>query len=253
VEEYIVRLVTEQMVDVQAKHPALELSVSDAGKILVYGPVGFSIEHQGHTVEDSYRVEIHIPDDYPDSPPIVYETEGKIPAEFGHFMQAGNFCLGAPVEVRRVFARHKSLRAFIDEQVIPYLFFYSYKRDHKRPPFDDLLHGVDGLLQYYMGHFGTEIVPTLKLLKCLADDFAPPLSSCPCDSGRTLRDCHSPKLDELRPHYSPEEFEGELRWLIKRAKAQNFPLPERSVTPKRIWKQQQRRLRKQRRGQHRRR
>jgi hypothetical protein len=235
------------MADVQARHSALDLVIVPSGGLIVRGPIGFSIEHDRYTVEDSYQIELHIPDDYPGSPPVVYETEGKIPAEFGHFMEAGNFCLGAPVEVRKAFAQHWSLRRFIDEQVIPYLFFYSFKREHGRLPFDDLYHGLVGLLQYYKEHFGTEFIPTLKLLKYLADDFAPPLSVCPCESGRRLQECHGPKLDELRPHYPPERFEMELREMIKQLLRENIRLPEGSVMPKRMWKQHQRRLRKKRR------
>lgn len=245
------RLVIDQMADVQAEHSALELSVSDSGTLVVSGSVAFSIGHAGHTVSDSYHIGIHIPDDYPDSPPFVYETEGKIPAGFGHFMQAGNFCLGAPVEVRRTFAQHKSLLGFINQQVIPYLFSYSFKREHGRLPFDDLHHGLVGLLQYYGEHFGTEFIPTLKLLKCLADDFAPPLSPCPCESGLKLRECHGPKLDELRPHYPPERFEAELREMIKQLRREEIPFPEGRVMPKRMLKQQERRLRKQKCARHR--
>jgi len=241
-----VRLVLDQMADVQAEHSALELSVSDSGTMIVSGPVAFSIGHDDHTVSDSYHVEIHIPDDYPGSPPIVYETEGKIPAEFGHFMQAGNFCLGAPVEVRRAFAQHRSLLGFINQQVIPYLFSYSFKREHGRLPFDDLHHGFVGLLQYYKEHFCTEFIPTLKLLKCLADNFAPPLSPCPCESGLRLQECHGPKLDELRPHYPPEGFEAELREMIKQLRREGILFPEGSVMPKRMLKQQRRRLQNQR-------
>ena len=53
-------------------------------------------------------------------------------------MEAGNFCLGAPIEVRRRFAGHKNLLRFIEDQVIPYLFSYSYKRDYGKLPFGEL-------------------------------------------------------------------------------------------------------------------
>lgn len=235
-----------QMEEVQAKHDALELVQEPGGQLRVQGPVGFTIEHDGHTITDTYKIELHLPDDYPDSPPSVYEIEGKVPKDFEHFMEAGNFCLGAPVEVRRRFAAHRHLLTFIDDQVIPYLFACSYKREYGELPFDERYHGYFlGLLDFYMEHFGASEVASLKLLKCLADGFAPPLGPCPCGSGRKLTDCHGPKLDELRPYLPSELFARELRHMINEAKQLGRDLPDRDVMPNRMWKQTQRRLRKE--------
>ena len=159
-------------------------------------------------------------------------------------MTAGNFCLGAPVEVRRRFAAHKNLLRFIEDQVIPYLFTYSYKRDHGKLPFGDLWHGAEGLMQYYAEFFGTSPVEAMTLLKCLADDFAPPLMACPCGGGSKLRDCHGPKLTELRPYLSPKQFETELREMIKLVQAAGIRFPKSKVMPKRMWKQRERQWRK---------
>ena len=233
-----------QVTEAQARHPNLKLLSDPSGILRVQGRVGFSMEYESHTIEDHYLLDLQIPANYPELPPFVFETEGKIPKDFEHFMKAGNFCLGAPVEVLRKFAAHKNLLRFIEDQVIPYLFTYSYKRDYGKPPFGDLLHGAAGLLQYYMEFFGASGVEVMKLLKCLADDFAPPLMACPCGGGRKLRDCHGPKLTELRPHLSPKQFEIELREMIKLVRALGIRFPESKVMPKRMWKQQERQWRK---------
>ena len=140
-DEGVEQLVIDQVNEAQSRYPNLELLRYSSGELRVRGCVGFSIEHNSHMIEDYYNLELMILDDYPASPPFVFEPEGKIPKDFGHFMAAGNFCLGAPVEVRRRFAEHKSLLRFIEDQVIPYLFTYSYKRDHGKLPFSDLWHG----------------------------------------------------------------------------------------------------------------
>lgn len=242
--EGVEQLVIEQMDEVQTQHPNLELHRDPDGKISVHGAVGFSMEHDSRTVKDCYQLKLEIPDDYPATPPFVFETEGKVPKEFEHFMQAGNFCLEAPVEVRRRFARHRNLLRFIDEQVIPYLFAYSYKRDYGVLPFGDRLHDTAGLLQYYTDFFQTSGIPAMKLLKCLADDWAPPLMACPCGSAGKLRDCHGPRLDELRPHLPRHWFEAELRQMIEFAQKAEIHLPESQVMPKRMWRQKERRLRR---------
>ena len=240
------QLLIDQMTEVQAQHPNLELLCDPSGPLWIRGNVGFSIEHDSHTIEDWYNLKFRVPDDYPSAPPVVYETEGKIPKDFGHFMAAGNFCLGTPVEVRRQFAKHKNLLRFIDDQVIPYLFAYSYKRDYGKLPFGELSHGACGLLEYYMDFFETSGIATMKLLKCLADDFAPPLMACPCGSGKRLKDCHSSKLDELRPYLLPKYFDLEIREMIQLAREAGISLPGSQVMPKRMWKQK---ARKQRRSQ----
>ena len=234
----------DQMVEVQEQHPHLELLRDPSGALRVCGEVGFSIDHESHTIEDTYQIRLDIPDDFPDSPPIVYETEGKIPEEFAHFMEAGNFCLGAPVEVRRRFAQRQSLSVFIDDQVIPYLFAYSHKREYGTMPFGERSHGSAGLLEYYNELFDTSGIATMKLLKCLADDFAPPLTKCPCGGEAKLSNCHGPILGTLRPHSSPRSFERELRQFIRIARAAGIALPERKVMPKRMLKQRRRRRRR---------
>lgn len=208
------QLVIEQMREVQDKHPNLELFRDHSGVLWVRGVVGFSIRHDSHIIEDCYNLEVRIPKDYPSSPPIVFETEAKIPKEFGHFMKMGDFCLGAPVEVRRKFAQHKNLLCFIDEQVIPYLFAYSYKRDHGAVPFGERSHGSLGLIEYYVEFFGSSGIAAMKLLKCLADDTASPLMACPCGKGNKLKDCHGPKLDELRLFFPPKHFAAERQQMI---------------------------------------
>lgn len=240
-----IQLVIDQMNEVQVKHPALGLEQESDGQLRVRGPVGFTISHDGNTIKDTYQIELHIPDDYPDSPPFVYETDGKVPKEFGHFMEAGNFCLGAPVEIRRRFAEHRKLITFIDDQVIPYLFTNSYKRELGKLPFGDRKHGYFmGLLDYYIEYFGVGELASLKLLKCLADQFAPPLRLCPCGSGKKLKDCHGPKLDELRPHLTARQFERELRYMIKEGQMSGYEVPEHVVMPERLWKRNRNRITK---------
>lgn len=247
-DEGIIEIVIVQMSEIQDQHPGLELILAPEGELLVRGPLGFRIDHNGHALEDTYDIKLRIPDDYPDSPPYAYETGGRITEEYEHFMKDGNFCLGAPVEVRRRFAQDRTLAGFISDQVIPFLFRHSYLETYGEPPFDDLDHGSIGLLDYYTEHFDAGLVTTLKLLKCLADNFAPPLGPCPCGSGRKLQDCHGPKLDELRPHYWPEMFAHELREMIEMARRANIDLPERDVLPAKMWKRRQKRLNKRRRS-----
>ena len=73
-DEGIEQLVLDQMIEVQVRHPNLELIREPSGVLCIKGKVGFTMEYKSRTIEDFYNLEFKIPKDYPDSPPAVYET-----------------------------------------------------------------------------------------------------------------------------------------------------------------------------------
>ncbi len=99
--EALVQLLSEQMDEIQEEHPDLELVIGCSDEVFVRGKLRFSIEHECHTISDEYHIKALVREDYPLSPPIVWETGDIVPGDF-HKMKAGNLCLGAPVEVRRI-------------------------------------------------------------------------------------------------------------------------------------------------------
>jgi len=240
----VVQLVIDQVTEVQAEQPGLELVLEYTGEMIVRGDVRFSIDHNGRTYKDAYQVEIVIPSDYPGSPPTVKETGGAVPDDFHRFLKTGNLCLAAPVELIRVFAQSRTLCHYINRLLIPYLFSYTHFREHAQLPHGELSHGLVGLREYYREFFAVGRFPAMKLLKLLADNSAPPLMACPCDSGRKLQDCHGPKLDELRPLLPPEHFEKDLREMITEARAANIKLPDRDVMPRRMFRNREKRRRR---------
>jgi len=210
----IERLIAAQTIEAQSHHPALEAVRLESGQIVVRGPVGFAIRTSLGWVEDDYELRLEIPEDYPSRPPVVFETGGRIDEAFDHFMAAGNFCLGAPVEVRSRFAVHGNLLRFIEEQVVPFLFSYTYKREHQHLPFGELAHGAEGLLQYYCAFFEASEIEAFQLLLSLANGASSALGPCPCGKGRPAERCHGPKLRQLRPHLTRAEFRHEVVGLM---------------------------------------
>ena len=236
------QLVIDQVTDVQAEQPGLELVLAHTGEMIVRGDVSFTIEHTGRAYQDSYKVEITVPSDYPASPPVVTETGGAIPADFHRCPKTG-LCLAAPVELARVFTQEGTLRRYIDRLLIPYLFSYTHFREHGQLPHGELSHGPCGLLEYYAEFFAVQPITAMKLLKLLADGCAPPLMACPCGGGRRLQECHGRKLDELRPLLPRASFEIELREMVLAAEAVGIRLPEGDVMPKRMLRRRKRRRR----------
>jgi hypothetical protein len=198
VKEGVEQLVADQMTDVQAQHPNLELLRDPGGALHVCGEIGFTSAWNSRVVEDTYQVEIRIPEDYPESPPTAFETGAKIATDFEHFMEDGSLCLGAPVGVRQEFLRHKTLVHFINNQVVPYLFTYSYKQRYGVAPFGELSHGAKGIREFYQDLFSVgDHVPVLALLKILADKNYRGHLACACGGGLNLRRCHGKLLREL--------------------------------------------------------
>ena len=243
-QESLLLLVSETR-DVQNVHPALEL-LALSGSTFLRGTVSFDMGSGSRRIEDAYKLTLRFPNDYPASPPVVYETGGAIPSTFEHVFADGSCCLGAPADVRRRFREHRRLRRFIDEQVVPFLYSCSYWKRYGEMPFGELHHGYVGVLQYYMEFFRVDLPNTMSLLRLMADDIAPPLMKCPCRSGARLRDCHGPKIDQLRSVLHPREVERDLRQFIAAARGAGIHVP-RAALPRRLLRRESKQSRVRRR------
>ena len=237
-----VRLLVSETLDVQQVHPALELvAVSDS--VILQGTVSFDMGSGARRLEDAYEVVMRFPDDYPNSPPVPYETGGAIPRDFEHVFGDGSCCLGAPAEVRRRFREHNNLLHFINEQVVPFLYSCSYWKKYREVPFGKLDHGDAGVFQYYSEFFMVDVPATMSLLRLLADNINAPLMKCPCRSGRRLRDCHGPRVDQLRAALSPDEFERDFREFLAAARAAGIRIPIAAL-PRRLMRRERKKWRK---------
>lgn len=147
--EEVNRIVVEQARDFQREQPDLEVVQDLAGQIRLRGKVGFCVHHEGVSYRDSYQVEIEISCDYPDMVPTVKETGGRIPSGYHRFPDTDDLCLGAPVEVVRIFSQDRTLCNFVNSLLIPYLFSYTYFVQHKKSPYGELSHGIEGIIEYY--------------------------------------------------------------------------------------------------------
>jgi hypothetical protein len=99
---------------------------------------------------------------------------------------------GIPASIAPQLSRSPTLVGFAESCLIPYLFAISYKLRHGgKLLFDELAHGIPGLLADYIDLFGlqrpAQAVTTLKLLgmkKRRANK-----QPCPCDCGGQLGKC----------------------------------------------------------------
>ena len=201
-----------------------ELKEIKNGRFIITGNLSFTACHDGKSVKDDYDVEIEIPSDYPQNPPTVKETSHKIPRNMDNHVNPknGSICLGAPLAVKRTFAKERTLLWFVREQLIRFLSSYSYKRDYGLYPNGELSHGNKGLLEYYRDLFSVQDNwQVLGLIKLLADDNYRGHALCPCGSNKKVRNCHGNFLREIRNCQRPYNFMEEHLSILKLLSANN--------------------------------
>jgi len=208
------------MQEAQTLWPALHLEVDSQSIYCIKGNVDFSYHWKDGSYTDEYAVRIEIPYDYPESPPRVWEVGGRIAQSFHRFV-SGSLCLGAPVGVALRFAQMPTIRAFIERQLVPYLFSHTIYEDTGTMPFGELPHGGEGLLEFYIEYFGMNAsVPyaqsraVLAFLGMLANGRFAADAMCPCESGRPIGDCHGLHLARLTSHASQAMFAADLESII---------------------------------------
>jgi hypothetical protein len=199
-------VIHRQFEELDQTYSGLVLCEDAPGRWAIRGMLSFSATFQDVTITDAFSILIMLPQDYPDSPPTVQETGGRIPENF-HQYSDRTFCLGAPVEVWRRFKADPRLVAFVRTLVVEYLYGYAHLEKHGTLPFGELSHGCQGIREYYQELFNTDDVQiALALLKVLADGTYRGHQACPCGAGKILRKCHGPILLGLLEHQPKTRF-----------------------------------------------
>ncbi|WYD82285.1 MAG: hypothetical protein V8K32_07815 [Candidatus Electrothrix gigas] len=166
---------------------------SDAG-VCLRGKFRFKADVSGSDeIEDSYKLEIVVPDKFPQALPKVKETGGKIPRDGNfHVNPDGTLCLGSPLRLLRKVHSAPNLTGFADKCLVPYLYAVSYKLIHGGDfVFGELAHGDQGIVDDYSVMLGlkerhqiTQAIQLLEIKKRIANKLP-----CPCGCGKRLGVC----------------------------------------------------------------
>lgn len=208
-------VVHAQFAELLNKYGKLDLQKQINGPVLVKGDLHFSASYEKECIEDKFAIELIICAEYPSKPPVAKETGGRIPQSFHHFSN-GALCLGAPLQTKMKFQENPTLLGFVEDQIIPYLYSFSYFEKHGKMPFGELAHGGKGVAQYYQQLLGLQSeVAVLGFLRILVDDEYRGHLSCPCSSGKKLRCCHGEQLQRIAAYQRPNEFADEYFQIAK--------------------------------------
>lgn len=175
---------------------------------LVVGELTFRARRGEIEIHDSYSIEIAVKD-FPLLPPAVTEVGGRIPRDVDHHVYSdGTLCLGPPVEVLRRFKRNPTLSDYIEDLVVPGLYWHSYNERHPEELLPAYSHGSRGIAEYraetdlaaaYGEILGVrEWSVVLRLIELACAETVEYRRPCPCASGKTLAACHGTVLRGLR-------------------------------------------------------
>ena len=206
-----------QIEDLLQTHPGLRLVGFDNVHTVLSGTLCFAATFEElPTITDSFEIVVRIPETFPEHLPEVYEVGGSIDSTYGHVFVDGRACLGAPVEMRRVFALQPSLLGFLNNLVIPYFYGFRYWKMFGKHPFGELAHNGEGIIEYYV-----------EILELKNDEYAISVLcflilygfqeelECPCGSGLKVRHCHAGGLLELHQLHTPQTLRSEWHSAIQ--------------------------------------
>lgn len=177
-------------------HVGLRITQADGFPVILEGL--FQIEGPKGPV-DAYNVRIEFPEEYPALPPVVFETQGRLPREIDrHVFSDGHACLEV-WPVWRAQNGKATVRTVLNGPVRNFFLSQSVFESSGKWPFGEYAHGDAGkreALKDVLRASGTEDEDLLWRAYALV---RPPLRqhTCPCGSGRLYRKCHRQEIQEI--------------------------------------------------------
>jgi len=162
-----------------------------------------------------YRIAIVLSDNHPQSPPVMYCNDKKLPiGEIDrHIMKDGQACLGVQAEISQKWRFNPRLASFMEDIVAPFLVWQVYYDAHGQPPpWGQRSHDKEGVLEFYAELLGISVNTNVEaFMKLLARKNHPKgHEECPCGSARRLRDCHYDIIQQVREQVDRKDARYDL-------------------------------------------
>jgi hypothetical protein len=225
-----IKLLLDQVESVRSRYDNLHLKLNE-GKAFLVGELAFTATRIDETISDSYQIKIEFPQRYPCISPTVKEIGGRITRDVDHHVSPDHtLCLGPPQYILKKFKCDPTALGFIENLVIPKLFWHSYNETHPGEPLPAYEHGDKGIKQYrdetnlkevyFIILESDNIKVILLLLKMFINGTYKSNPRCPCKSGQCLKDCHGKFLQALldMPYLKPEHIKCDYDKMFQEAK-----------------------------------
>jgi hypothetical protein len=199
-----------------AEQPLLKVSAANED-VLISGKYKICNQVDDEVFEDYFALEIHVPNDFPDTLPRIKTADSRIRAinYKEHVYPDGTFCLETDTAIAAYLQETQSLLGFLSKYLDTYLCGFLYYRKHKKLPFGERRHGGLGLLDYYCELFETSNVKeAFALLDCLVKRNLKGHIQCPCQSGMRYRNCHRQRINELKEAGLFERYKADYNAII---------------------------------------
>lgn len=162
--------------------------------MILKGNIQRQLYHESYgAIDIDYSLLIHIPFDYPENQPIIYESKGEIQnSPTNHINPDGSFCLGSPLRLKILLKRNSDFKYFFENCVLPYLYAVTINIQQKVGfAFGELEHGSTGLILDLQDYFhlkdALQVFQMLNLLsskKKIANRML-----CPCGCKQRVTQC----------------------------------------------------------------
>jgi hypothetical protein len=186
------------------EHPGMATAPCTEAGVCLRGTFSFKVNApELEVIEDSYQLEIFVPNTFPRDLPQITEVGEKIPRDGTfHVNPDGSLCLGSPLRLLKNAHKKRNLSGYVEKCLVPYLYAVSYKLLHGGDfVLGELDHGHQGIFHDYSSLLGlreeSQILQAIVLL-CIEKRYANK-KPCPCECGKRLGSCpFHLKLNELR-------------------------------------------------------
>ncbi|QQT52092.1 SEC-C domain-containing protein [Sphingobacterium multivorum] len=183
-------LFIKEAAEAMSNFPDLQLSIREDSLPSLAGEI-YLLDQEG-ILFDKYSIKIDCTINYPDSFPLVYETNGRLPHNIEwHVYQDGHFCICTPIEEYIHCAKGITLTDFINNHILPYLHNQSF-REKEGYFLNERSHGISGLLESLYSILKVNSADKVFfLLNHINKNRAPSRTSkCFCGSSKKYRHCH---------------------------------------------------------------
>ena len=118
--------------------------------------------------------------------------ELELPAVDLHINNDGTICLCIYEKEKNYFPNSFSVKVFFEEILEPYLYWVSFYRKYKKPPWERYAHFELGHLELYAenGILINDLKKRISMENLLDYKKYKGHHLCPCGSGKKLRNCH---------------------------------------------------------------
>jgi len=215
--EKYVTYIKAQIVELTSVHNDLSNIVERDNETIVSGTLAFEASaDELETISESFDISLMIPHAFPDMLPKVIETGGRIGHKYTHLNPDGTLCLAIPVEQRRKFLQQPTLLGFVDSLIIPYLYGFSYWGKYGEHPFDEAVHGNEGILRHYISALKLrDEISALATISFLFEHGYRGHHDCPCGSDLKVRTCHGAELFKLFQNHTSQTLQSDFLAIVE--------------------------------------